>query len=198
MLTPSSEMLEEQRRACSAARDRLPATFGRRSAAAPPEGAAQAIAAKEEEPGPGDGAPPLITEVDVETARRALSLLEAPKAAAIETLATWIESGHDLPAVARARGIREETVAASLARCVAHGLVDVDLLRTLAAQCGVADRATAAAVGAALAVEAGDVQLGALLSLARAKGAPPSTTYHHVQIVAALVSRGAVWFGIAE
>jgi RecQ family ATP-dependent DNA helicase len=189
MVTPSAEMLDEQRRAASTTR--LPATFCRRASR---EGA-QAIAATE--PAGDERVGPLI-KVDRDAVRRALALFEAPKGAAIETLAAWIESGHDLPAVAKARGVREETVAASLARCAAHGLVDAELLRVMAAQCGVADRATAAAVGAAFAVRVADpdgaAQLGALLSLAKASGAPSGTTYHHVQVVAALVARGAVWF----
>jgi len=192
MVTPSAEMLDEQRRAASTSR--LPATFCRRSATASREGAL-AIAATE--PVGDERVGPLI-KVGRDAVRRALALFEAPKGAAIETLAAWIESGHDLPAVAKARGVREETVASSLARCAAHGLVDVELLRVMAAQCGVADRATAAAIGATFAVRVADpdgaAQLGALLSLAKASGAPSGTTYHHVHVVAALVARGAVWF----
>jgi ATP-dependent DNA helicase RecQ len=124
-------------------------------------------------------------------------LLEKPGDAAIDALAAYLaREDRDVAAVAVARGgVKPTTIAASLARCAAHGLMPAAELDGFARRCGGFERGSELALGLADcmrdAVPPG--ALGAALALARSRGhthvyaGGEAVTYHHLQVAAGVI-----------
>ena len=122
------------------------------------------------------------------------NLLEKPGDAAVDALEAYLgHTDRDVDAVAAARGgVKPSTIASSLARCAAHGMMPEAELDGFARKCGGFERGSEVALALAACMRDAEPPgaVGAALKLARARGLTlargSELTYHHMHVAAAL------------